>query len=104
MPGNADTESGAAVVRCLRAYLGLTPQQTADELGMSPRALQRFESGAVRVPRGVVLDMLDLADEMEGNAEAYARMLEVRLSGLTRLEERAVGQALRENPELRVIP
>lgn len=98
-----DTASSpAAVFRCLRAYLGLTPPQLAGALSLSPRTVQRFEAGTASIPPAVFTDLVRLAEDMERAAAQYVAVGEVRIGGLPRLGERAVGQALREHPELRV--
>lgn len=54
-----------ARVKALRAYLGLTQQAFADELGVRQQTVSEWEKGMYR-PRGATVTLLNLIAERAG--------------------------------------
>ncbi len=55
----------AARVKALRAYLGMTQQTFANELGVRQQTVSEWEKGMYR-PRGATVTLLNLIAERQG--------------------------------------
>lgn len=55
----------SARVKALRAFLGMTQQQFADELGVRQQTVSEWEKGIYR-PRGATVTLLNLVAERAG--------------------------------------
>ena len=91
-------------LRAIRSYLGLSQQDCADLLQITVRSLQSMESGRSPIPAGVLRDVSRHVNVMEALAGTYSSEGEVRVQGRSGIELRAIGQAVRMNPNLRVNP
>lgn len=91
-------------LRVVRSYLGLSQKQCAEMLNVSLRSLQSMESGRAEVPSGIISDMTEYVLTMEKLAGRYAVSQTANVRGRSVLEVRAIGQALRMNPSLRIQP
>ncbi len=99
----------SAVVRCYRAYLGLSVPKMAKQLNVSVRSYQNFESGRAAIPVGILTEIEDLVAEsaapterLEALAATYADQDTLILDGLSPFEMLAAGMAVHANPDLRV--
>ena len=95
----------AARIRCLRDYLGLSVNEMAAALSVSPRAYQNFESGRFAIPAGVMTDVADLVARLDELAGEYAEQDTVRLpDDGCRFQLRAMGIAAAARPGLKILP
>ncbi|AVO21704.1 helix-turn-helix DNA-binding protein [Mycobacterium phage GodPhather] len=103
MMGGYEHGQGARL-RSLRDYLGLSAKEIADELGVSIRSYQNFESGRAAIPTGVLNEVADMVHKLDELAGAYSEQDELSLAGMTTIQRRAAGIAAAANPELRLTP
>ena len=94
----------AARIRCLRDYLGLSVNEMAAALSVSPRAYQNFESGRFAIPAGVMTDMAGLVDRMDELAGTFSEQEWLHIEGMSSFEMRAAGIAAAARPELQILP
>jgi DNA-binding transcriptional regulator YiaG len=64
-PPKARRQWDAAHVKALRAFLGLTQQMFANELGVRQQTVSEWEKGIYR-PRGATVTLLNLIAERHG--------------------------------------
>lgn len=94
----------AARIRCLRDYLGLSVNEMAAALSVSPRAYQNFESGRFAIPAGVMTDVGDMVARLDELAGVIAEKESLCIRGLSSFEMRAAGIAAAARPELQILP
>ena len=94
----------AARIRCLRDYLGLSVNEMAAALSVSPRAYQNFESGRFAIPAGVMTDVGDMVARLDELAGVIAEQETLCIQGFSSFEMRAAGIAAAARPELQILP
>lgn len=91
-------------LRCLRDYLGLSVNEAAAMLKVSPRSYQNFESGRMQIPAGVMTDVGNLVHRLDELAGTFSEQEWLHIEDMSNFELRAASIAATARPELRILP